>query len=165
MYSTGVKIILLITIAVALVLIVDGVIALRRLGRRIDDARAHGPMDEETGLWNQRAYLPRVTAEMKRAQRVGGSLWIGVWTVVDGDPHRFGRVASDGLRFPEVGFRLGERVFCFVRPDMRDDLREEFHRRLRSSAPRERAACGEALWRGGEPDAMALLHAAIDQME
>lgn len=158
------KIVLLFINAISLALIVEGVISLRRLQRRIIDASLSGPYDEETGLLNQRAFVSRVTSELKRAQRTGGELWVGVWTIVDGDPARFGRVAADSLRFPEVGFRLGEQVFCFVRPDMHEDVRDEFHRRIRSSTPRERAAIGEAVWNGGDPDAMALLHAAIEEM-
>ncbi len=155
------KILLLILIVFAMGLVVEGLWRVRILRRQIVEARDNGPIDDETGLYNHRAFVERVTAEMKRAQRVGGSVWIGVWTVVEGDPDRFGRVACDGLRFPEVGFRLSDRVFCFARPDMRSELREEFHRRIRSSAPRERAAVGEAVWRGGEPDAMGLLNRAI----
>lgn len=143
----------------------EGLIARRRVQRQLQLAHEHRPTDESTGLWNERAYMHRVESELKRVQRGGSNLWLGVWTVVDGDPERFGRMAADGIRFPEIGFRLSDRVFCFVRPAMSVERRDDLHRRLRNAAPRERSAIGEIVWRGGEPDAMRLLHAAIDRME
>lgn len=151
---------------VVLILVgVEGIFGRRRAEAEITRARRVLPVDESTGLLNHRAYLQRVTGELKRARRGKGNVWLGVWTVVDGDPDRFGRLAADGIRFPEVGFRLAERVFCFVRPNVDDDLRTDVHSRLRRAAPRERAAVGEAIWVDGEPDAMELLDTAIGRME
>jgi hypothetical protein len=156
-------------LAIAIFLLVcagiEGIFARRRYEQEILRARRVLPVDEQTGLLNHRAYLQRVSGELKRAHRAKGNVWLGVWTVVDGDPDRFGRLAADGLHFPEVGFRLAERVFCFVRPNVDDDLRSDVHARLRRAAPRERAAVGEAIWLDGDPDAMRLLDTAIGRME
>jgi hypothetical protein len=149
---------------IGLLLALDGLVARTKIQHKIDDARRQRPVDEGTGLLNQRAYLHRITGELKRAQRSHSNVWLGVWTVVDGDPDRFGRVAADGLRFPEVGFRLAERVFCFVRPGITEDQRADLLLRLRSGAPREKAASGEVTWTGGQTDAMRLLHIAIEGM-
>lgn len=155
---------LLIVTVLLLLAGVEGLASRRRIEGEIARARRVLPVDESTGLLNHRAYLQRVTGELKRAHRGKGNVWLGVWTVVEGDPERFGRLAAGSVHFPEVGFRLAERVFCFVRPNIDDDLRADLHGRLRRAAPREKAAVGEAVWQGGDTDAMALLDTAIGRM-
>ena len=155
---------LVIVFALGLIGVIDAVMARGRLQQEIITARAQRPIDDATGLLNQRAYLPRITGELKRAQRSHANVWLSVWTVTEGDPDRFGRVAADGLRFPEVGFRLDERVFCFARPGSTEPIRTDLLARLRATGPREKTAVGEVTWRAGDPDAMRLLHAAIGAM-
>lgn len=158
-------IILLVISCISVLAAVEAAVERRRLGARLDRARRELPKDEATGLLNHRAFRQRILGEIKRAKRGGGSVWLSVWTVVDGDPDQFGRVAADGLRFPETGFRLAERVFCFTRPNATDEHRGDLARRLRQGAPRARAAVGEARWAGGSvEDAMALLHEAIGDL-
>ena len=157
-------IVLLIVAALGLVGVIDAFVTRARLEADIATARASRPVDDTTGLLNQRAYLPRITGELKRAQRSRSNVWLSVWTITDGDPDRFGRVAADGLRFPEVGFRLDERVFCFARPGATEAVRNDLLARLRTAGPREQVAVGEVTWRAGDPDAMRLLHAAIGAM-
>ena len=159
------QIALLILTAALMLAGVEGVLARRRIEREIAQARRVLPVDEASGLLNHRAYHQRVTGELKRAHRGKGNVWLGVWTVVEGDADRFGRLAADSLRFPEVGFRLAERVYCFVRPNVDEELRTDLHLRLRRAAPRETAAVGEAVWASGDPDAMKLLDAAIAEMD
>jgi hypothetical protein len=160
-----VTLVLLIVIGLSLLATIDALISRRKVTRDIAEARSRLPVDEETGLLNHRAYLQRTTGELKRAKRSKGNLWLGVWTVTEGDPDRFGRVAADGLRFPEVGFRLSERVFCFTRPEITEQLRRDLHSRLRTAAPREKVSIGEVLWNGGEPDAMKLLDEAVARVK
>ncbi|MBC7644154.1 MAG: hypothetical protein H7123_03440 [Thermoleophilia bacterium] len=158
------SLVLFIGVVFGLIGVFDAVVTRGRLQQEIATARAQRPVDDATGLLNQRAYLPRITSELKRAQRSNASVWLSVWTVTDGDPDRFGRVAADGLRFPEVGFRLDERVFCFARPGASEPIRTDLLARLRAAGPREQTAVGEVTWRAGDPDAMRLLHAAIGAM-
>lgn len=150
---------------VGLLLMLDGAITHARLSRELAVARDLPPVDEVTGLLSERAFIHRVTSELKRAQRSGASVWLGVWTIVEGDPDRFGRIAADVLRFPEAGFRISDRVFCFIRPLVTRQQRADLVLRLRTAAPRRTSASGEATWTGGSTDAMALLQAAIGSME
>ena len=146
---------------VALIALVDGVLRRRRLTRTVERAWLDVPRDPETGLFDRRVCLQRVAAELKRARRGGGSVWVGVVTVVDGDADRFGRLLHDGMRLPEVGFRIGERVVCVARPDLDESLRSELLGRIVAAAPRERLAIGEATWRSADDgDAAQLLQRA-----
>lgn len=146
---------------VALFVLVDGVLRRRRLTRTLERAWLDVPRDPETGLFDRRVCLQRVAAELKRARRGGGSVWVGVVTVVDGDADRFGRLLYDGMRLPEVGFRIGERVVCVARPDLDDSHRSELLGRIAAAAPRERLAIGEATWRSADDgDAAQLLRRA-----
>ncbi len=132
---------------VAFVVLVDGVVRRRRLARAVECAWLEVPRDPESGLFDRRVCLQRIAAELKRARRGGGSVWVGVVTVLDGDADRFGRLLHDGLRQPEVGFRLGEQVVCMARPDLDEPRRAELLGRIAAAAPRERLAIGEATWR------------------
>lgn len=144
---------------------VEAMLARRSLRVEIQNARRQLPTDSATGLLNHRAYLQRISGELKRAKRSGGTVWLSVWTVVEGDADQFGRVAADGLRFPEVGFRLSDQVFCFARPNATDEQRGELAMRVRNGAPRTRAAVGEVHFRSGDSeDAMQLLHEAIGKL-
>jgi hypothetical protein len=146
---------------VALIVLVDGALRRRRLARTVERAWLDVPRDLETGLFERRVCLQRIAAELKRARRGGGSVWVGVVTVLDGDANRFGRLLHDGMRLPEVGFRLGERVVCVARPDLDDAHRRELLGRIRAAAPRERLAIGEATWTSGtDCDAAELLRRA-----
>jgi hypothetical protein len=146
---------------VALIALVDGVLRRRRLTRTVERAWLDVPRDPETGLFDRRVCLQRVAAELKRARRGGGSVWVGVVTVVDGDADRFGRLLHDGMRLPEVGFRIGERVVCVARPDLDESHRSELLGRIVAAAPRERLAIGEATWRSADDgDAAQLLQRA-----
>lgn len=146
---------------VALIALVDGVLRRRRLNRSVERAWLEVPRDPETGLFDRRVCLQRVAAELKRARRGGGSVWVGVVTVVEGDPDRFGRMLHDGMRLPEVGFRIGERVVCVARPDLDESRRSELLGRIVAAAPRERLAIGEAIWRSTDDgDAAQLLRRA-----
>ena len=150
---------------VALVVLVDGLLRRRRLARTLERAWLEVPRDPETGLFDRRVCLQRVAAELKRARRSDGSVWVGVVTVVDGDPDRFGRLLHDGMRLPEVGFRIGERVMCIARPDLDEHQRAELLGRIAAAGPRERLAVGEAMWRStADGDASDVLRRASGAM-
>jgi hypothetical protein len=152
---------------VAAVVLVDGVVRRGRLERRLRAAWDEVPRDGATGLYDRRVCLQRVAAELKRARRGGGSVWVAIVTVVDGDAARFGRLLHDSMRLPEVGFRIGEQVVCIARPDLDDPHRDELLGRVLAAAPRERLAIGEATWRpdGGEDAAQLLQRASAASRE
>ncbi|MCW2925560.1 MAG: hypothetical protein JWM98_2964 [Thermoleophilia bacterium] len=142
----------------ALLVLVEGLVRRRRLRRTVERAWRDVPRDAETGLFDRRVCLQRVAAELKRARRGGGSVWVGVITVLEGDPDRFGRLLHDSMRLPEVGFRIGDQVMCIARPDLDATGREDLLGRIAAAAPRERLAVGEGWWRGADDgDAAALL--------
>lgn len=146
---------------VALALLIDGLVRRRRYARQVEAAWLEVPRDAETGLLDRRVCLQRIAAELKRARRGGGSVWLGVVTVVDGDADRFGRLLHDSMRTPEVGFRIGEQVVCVARPDLDPARREELIGRIAAAAPRERLAIGEATWSSdADGDAAQLLRTA-----
>jgi hypothetical protein len=147
--------------ALALVVLVDGVVRRVRIDRELRRAWGEVPRDEETGLLDRRVCLQRIAAELKRARRGGGSVWVGVVTVLDGDASRFGRLLHDSMRLPEVGFRIGEQVVCVARPQLDAAHRAELLGRVAAAAPRERLAIGEATWSGVQDgDAAQLLQRA-----
>lgn len=152
---------LVVVALVSLGALVDGLVRRAAMARTLDRAWRDVPRDAETGLLDRRACAQRIAAELKRAGRSGGTVWVGMVTVLDGDPNRFGRMLCDSLRVPEVAFRIGERVVCIARPDLSPPLREDLLGRIGASAPRERLAIGETTWRGaGDGDATRVLHAA-----
>lgn len=156
-------IVLILVAIAALVALVDGLLRRRQLAAELARAWQDVPRDEATGLLDRRVCLQRIAAELKRARRGGGSVWVGVVTVLDGDTDRFGRLLHDSMRTPEVGFRIGEQVICIARPDLDADRRAELLGRIVAAAPRERLAVGEATWSGGrDGDAAALLRRASD---
>lgn len=145
----------------ALVVLVDGLLRRRRLDRTLDRAWSDVPRDQATGLFDRRVCLQRVAAELKRARRGRGTVWVGVITVVDGDAERFGRMLHDSMRLPEVGFRIAEQVICIARPDLDATGREDLLGRIVAAAPRERLAIGEHVWRDvNDGDAADLLRRA-----
>lgn len=146
---------------VALVVLVDGALRRRRLTLAVERAWLEVPRDRASGLFDRRVCLQRIAAELKRARRGGGTVWVGVVTVLDGDADRFGRLLHDGMRQPEVGFRLGDQVVCMARPDLDESHRADLLGRIAAAAPRERLAIGEATWRSAEDgDAAQLLQRA-----
>jgi hypothetical protein len=148
---------------VALLAIVDGVVRRRSLRRAVDRAWSEVPRDPDTGLLERRVCLQRLAAELKRARRGDGSVWIAVVTVLDGDASRFGRLLHDSMRTPEVGFRLSDQVVCMARPDLDEHRRAELLGRVIAAAPRERLAIGEATWSGvGDGDAADMLRRASE---
>jgi hypothetical protein len=152
---------LLVVALVAAFVLVDALARRRRLVRALARAWDEVPRDADTGLLDRRVCLQRIAAELKRARRGGGSVWVGVVTVVDGDPGRFGRLFHDSMRTPEVGFRIAERVICIARPDLDEHHRAELLGRIAAAAPRERLAIGEATWRGiDDGDASSVLQRA-----
>lgn len=154
---------LLLVAIVALVALVDGLMRRRRLARQVEQAWLEVPRDVDTGLLDRRVCLQRIAAELKRARRGGGSVWVGVVTVLDGDTGRFGRLLHDSMRTPEVGFRIGEQVVCIARPDLDAPRRAELLGRVAAAAPRERLAIGEATWSSPrDGDAAELLRRASD---
>lgn len=147
----------------AAVALVDGLLRRRRLSHALERAWRDVPLDHATGLLDRRACLQRIAAELKRARRGNGSVWVGVVTVVEGDPDRFGRLLHDSMRTPEVGMRIGERVVCIARPSLDARSRSELLGRIRAAAPRERLALGEAAWLSpADGDAADLLRRASD---
>ncbi|MEO6867724.1 MAG: hypothetical protein ABI200_06855, partial [Gaiellales bacterium] len=80
---------------VALLVLIDGLLRRRRLRVQIQRAWREVPRDPETGLFDRRVCLQRIAAELKRAQRGGGTVWVGVVTVLEGDAARFGRLLHD----------------------------------------------------------------------
>jgi hypothetical protein len=161
------SLVLIVVTVLALLAIVEGLLSARGISRKIVEARSSAPVDEETGLLNHRAYVQRITGELKRAARMNGNLWLSVWTVVEGDAAQFGRIAADGVRFPEIGFRLSDRVYCFVRPSIDDEHRSDMLGRLTAAARRSRVAVGESFWRAsdGQTTPRAILDEAIRTME
>jgi hypothetical protein len=161
------SVVLVIVGLIAVVAIVEGLVARRTLGAQLVEARAVVPIDEATGLLNHRAYAQRVTGEIKRAGRTHNNLWLSVWTIVEGDSDQFGRIAADSLRFPEIGFRLDERVYCFLRPGIDEAGQRELYTRLAAATRRVRIAVGEQTWTPSDSsiDARALLNSAIDRMQ
>lgn len=148
---------------VALLVLLDGLWRRRRLGRALDQAWRDVPRDAQTGLFDRRVCLQRIAAELKRAGRSGGTVWVGVITVLEGDADRFGRLFHDTMRLPEVGFRIGERVVCIARPDLDAAARDDLLGRVLGAAPRERLAIGETTWSGtADGDAARILHAASE---
>lgn len=147
----------------ALFALIDGIVRRRRLAAELALAWSSVPRDAETGLFDRRVCLQRVAAEVKRARRGGGTVWVGIVTISDGDPARVGRLFHDSMRMPEVAFRLTDRVLCIARPDLGPADRDDLIGRIVAAAPRERLAIGEAVWRGpGDGDAAQLLHRASD---
>lgn len=138
----------MVVVIVALAVLVDGLARRRRLQRELARAWDEVPRDAGTGLFDRRVCLQRVAAELKRARRGGGTVWVGVVTVLDGDAERFGRLLHDSMRLPEVGFRIGEQVVALARPQLDEPHRAELLGRVAAAAPRERLAIGEAVWRG-----------------
>ena len=118
----------------SVVVLLDGAWRRRRLARTVERAWLEVPRDGSTGLFDRRVCLQRIAAELKRARRGGGSVWVGVVTVLDGDADRFGRLLHDGMRLPEVGFRIGEQVMCVARPDLGDAHRDELLGRIVAAA-------------------------------
>lgn len=148
---------------VALCALVDGLMRRRRAARMLDHAWREVPRDFATGLFGRRVCLPRIAAELKRARRGNGSVWIGMITVLEGDADRFGRLLHDSIRMPEVGFRIADRVMCIARPDIDAAAREDLLGRIVAAAPRERLALGESSWAGqGDGDAGELLRRASE---
>jgi hypothetical protein len=146
---------------VAVGVLVDALLRRRRLERELVRAWDEVPRDAETGLFDRRVCLQRVAAELKRARRGGGDVWVAVVTVLDGDAGRFGRLLHDSMRLPEVGFRIGEQVVCIARPGLDGPHRAELLGRVVAAAPRERLAIGEAHWEGPDDgDAAELLRRA-----
>lgn len=146
---------------VSLVALIDGLVRRRGLLRTVEQAWLEVPRDPETGLFDRRTCLQRIAAELKRAGRGGGTVWVGMVTVLDGNPDRFGRMLHDSIRVPEVAFRLDERVVCIARPDLSPAEREDLLGRIGASAPRERLAFGEVVWTGPtDGDARAVLERA-----
>lgn len=147
----------------ALAALVDGLLRRRRLERQLHRAWLEVPRDAATGLLDRRVCLQRIAAELKRARRGSGSVWVALVTVLDGDAERFGRLLHDSMRTPEVGFRIGEQVVCIARPDLDPARRAELLGRIFAAAPRERLAIGEATWTSAaDGDAAALLRRASD---
>jgi hypothetical protein len=132
----------------ALGVLVDGLLRRRRLERSVRRAWDDVPRDHESGLYDRSVCLQRIAAELKRARRGNGSVWVGVFTVLDGDAARFGRLLHDSMRLPEVGFRIGEQVVCLARPNLDEAHRSELFGRVAAAAPRERLAIGETTWTG-----------------
>lgn len=154
---------LVLTALVAAAALVDGLVRRRRLSRELERAWQEVPRDPDTDLLDRRVCLQRLAAELKRARRGGGTVWVGVVTVLDGDPSRFGRLLHDSMRTPEVGFRIGERVVCIARADLDAQRRAELLGRIAAAAPRERLAIGEATWTDvHDGDAAILLRRASD---
>ena len=135
---------------VAFLVLVDGLVRRRALRRRVAQAWEEVPRDPETGLLERQVCLQRVAAELKRARRGSGTVWVAVVTVLDGDASRFGRLLHDSMRMPEVGFRLADQVVCIARPDPDAARRAELLGRVVAAAPRERLAIGEATWHGDQ---------------
>jgi hypothetical protein len=133
---------------IAVAVLVDGLIRRVRLRRVLERAWREVPRDAETGLFDRRACLQRIAAELKRAARSEGTVWVGIVTVVEGDADRFGRLLNDSLRVPEVAFRLSDQVVCVTRPDLTEAEREDLIGRIVASGPRERLALGEQRWAG-----------------
>ena len=132
---------------IALCVLVDGIVRRARLQRVVERAWREVPIDVATGLFDRRACLQRIAAEVKRAARSKGTVWVGIITVVEGDADRFGRLLHDSLRVPEVAFRLSDQVMCVTRPDLSDAEREDLIGRIVAAGPRERLALGEQSWR------------------
>lgn len=150
----------------SLVVLLDGLVQQRRVDRQLREVLTRIPRDPDTGLFDRRVCQQRLAAELKRAARTDGNVWVGVVTVMHGDADRFGRLAADSLRFPEVGFRLAERVFCVIRPELDDVVRADLIGRLRSAGPREDIAIGEHLWSSpADGDAPDVLRAASHMRE
>lgn len=153
---------------VSLVTLLDGLVRRAILLRTLDRVWREVPRDAETGLLDRRVCQQRIAAELKRAARGGSSVWVGMITVLDGDADRFGRMLCDSLRVPEVAFRLDERVICIARPDLGWAEREDLLGRIGASAPRERLAFGETVWRdlatGGDArDVLRTAAAAVQE--
>lgn len=145
----------------SIVALADGAMRRRRLAHLLERAWLDVPRDPASGLFDRRVCLQRIAAEVKRARRGGGTVWVGVITVVDGNADRFGRLLLDSMRTPEVGFRLAPQVVVIARPDLDAARREELLGRIAAAAPRERLALGKSTWRGpADGDASRLLHAA-----
>lgn len=160
-----VEVLPLILVAVALVamlVLLHGLIRRGQLTRVIERSWLMVPRDEETGLLDRSTCLQRVAAEVKRARRGGGNVWVAVITITSGDPARFGRLLHDSLRMPEVAFRLDDRVVCLARPNLDDASRADVLARVVAAAPREQLAIGEAVWSSVAPegDAADLLQRA-----
>lgn len=154
-------IVLIVTSVVALAATVEGLVRRRRLQQEVERAWREVPRDPQTGLFDRRVCLQRIAAEVKRARRGGGSVWVGVITVLDGDTDRFGRLLHDSMRLPEVGFRIGTQVVCVARPDLDATRRDELLGRIAAAAPRERLAIGEATWASdADGDAADVMHRA-----
>lgn len=132
----------------ALIALLDALWRRARLRRKVGRAWGEVPRDAETGLLDRRVCLQRIAAELKRASRTGGSVWVCVVTVLEGDADRFGRLLVDTMRVPEVAFRLSEQVVCIARPGLTRAEREDLIGRIFAAAPRARLALGEQVWEG-----------------
>ena len=149
------------TAFIALAVLVHGIVRRAQLSRALERAWHEVPLDHATGLFDRRACMQRVAAEINRARRGSGTVWLGVVTVTSGDPDRFGRLLHDSLRVPEVGFRLADCVVCIARPGLTPAERDDLLGRIVAAAPRERLALGEATWESTvDGDAARLLQRA-----
>lgn len=158
------ELVVLVAIAMSVVAGVQGRRARRELTVRLEELSRDVPSDPATGLLRRAAYEQRVTGELKRAERFGGTVDVTVWTVVDGDPDAFGRAAANRLHVPEIGFRLGARVFCFVHPDARRPAEHDLVARVRQATAFAQADVGIAAWPGDAAGAGRLLLHAVERL-
>lgn len=102
--------------AVGCAVAAEGLIVRWHVVNQIVHAYADAPIDDRTGLLNQRALDDRITGELRRLQRMSGHrLWLSVWMLDATVADDFGRRAHAQLEFPDMGFRIDETTFVFAR--------------------------------------------------
>lgn len=107
---------LCISIAIGVVLAIEGFAVRVHLVRVFDRTASDVPVDDRTGLLDERAVDARVTGELKRLERTSGADFsLSVWVTEPGDADAFGRAAADVVAFPDLAFRLDETTYCFAR--------------------------------------------------
>ncbi len=141
-----------------------GAFACRQLAATAAAQRSAIPVDMATGLLEHHAFRIRTEGEIARVRRERMTLTVCVVTVMSGDADQVGRLIADGLRAPEVGFRMAPRLFCILRSGVSTDIVVELRQRLTAATTRSEAAIGESYYPVDGATALELLHAAIARL-
>lgn len=134
-----------------------------RIRGRLSGASVTRPVDQHTGLPDNRAFALRTRQEIRVARRSSGNVWLLLLTVLEGDSDAFGILLADAARMPEYVFRLSPVVYCLVRIDTDVAVRAEVISRIDGASARVKLAAGEAIWPADSDDPVTMLHKAINR--
>lgn len=91
----------------------------RRLQERVRMLRHKAPVDPATGLLSRSTFEQRALAETRRVDRFGGAIhvWVAEVAGTAEDVDRAGAALQAQIQFPQLGFRLDERLLCVLVPE------------------------------------------------